>query len=130
VKRATKGTTPKASQLITKYISDTGDWRGTTLAKLRKIILEASPELVEEWKWGSPVWSQNGPVCSAGAFKGHVKLNFFRGASLKDPQRLFNAGLDAKTMRAIDFHQGGKIDASAIKALVRAAVAQNASGME
>lgn len=130
MKRATKGTTPKASQMITKYISDTGDWRGTTLAKLRRIILEASPELVEEWKWGSPVWSHNGLVCSAGAFKGYVKLNFFKGASLKDPKRLFNAGLGAKTMRAIDFNQGDKIDAPAVKALVRAAVAQNASGME
>jgi hypothetical protein len=116
--------------MITKYISDTGDWRGTKLAKLRRIILEASPELVEEWKWGSPVWSHNGLVCSAGAFKGYVKLNFFKGASLKDPKRLFNAGLGAKTMRAIDFNLGDKIDAPAVKALVRAAVAQNASGME
>ena len=117
----------KASQLITGYIASHDDWRGTTLARLRAIIREASPELAEEWKWGSPVWAHNGLVCAASAFKDHVKVNFFKGATLKDPKRTFNAGLDAKAMRSIDFHQGDKIDAAALKSLVKAAVAQNAS---
>jgi hypothetical protein len=82
----------------------------------------------EEWKWGSPVWAHNGLVCAASAFKDHVKVNFFKGATLKDPKRTFNAGLDAKAMRSIDFHQGDKIDAAALKALVKAAVAQNVPG--
>ncbi len=125
MKKPAASSRSKRSQLITAYITALGDWRGTMLTKLRKIILEASPDLSEEWKWGSPVWTHNGLVCAASAFKDHVKVNFFKGASLKDPKSLFNAGLDAKTMRSVDFHQGDKIDAPALKAMVRAAVTYN-----
>ncbi len=125
MKKPAPGPNSTASKLITGYIASHDDWRGTILARLRTIIREASPELAEEWKWGSPVWTHNGLVCAASAFKDHVKVNFFKGATLKDPKRTFNAGLDAKAMRSIDFHQGDKIDAAALKALVRAAVAQN-----
>ncbi len=117
-----------ASQLITKQIAGLGDWRGKMLARLRKLILEADPDIAEEWKWGTAVWTHNGLVCSAGAFKDHVKVNFFKGASLKDPKRLFNAGLDAKATRAIDFSEGDEIDTTALKDLIRAAVAHNLSG--
>src|SRR5262245_25095588 len=102
-----------------------GDWRGKMFARLRELILDAAPEITEEWKWGTAVWTSNGLVCSAGAFKDHVKLNFFKGASLKDPKHLFNAGLDAKATRAIDFAEGAKIDTAAVKDLIRAAVAHN-----
>jgi hypothetical protein len=95
------------------------------LARIRKIVLEAVPGIAEEWKWGTPVWTHNGLVCAASAFKEHVKINFFKGASLKDPRRLFNAGLDAKTMRSIDFHQGERIDTAALAGLVKAAAAMN-----
>ncbi len=117
-----------ASQQITKQIADLTDWRGNCLAQLRTLILEADPDIAEEWKWGTAVWSHQGMVCSAGAFKDHVKLNFFKGASLKDPQHLFNAGLDAKATRAIDFSEGDAIDAAALKELVRSAVTLNLSG--
>jgi hypothetical protein len=127
MKKPVASSSSKPSQLITSYITTLGDWRGSMLAKLRKLILEASPELSEEWKWGSPVWTHNGLVCAASAFKDHVKVNFFKGAFLKDPKRLFNAGLDAKTMRSVDFHRGDKIDAPALKAMIRAAVAYNAT---
>ena len=120
------GLTP--GQLITKQIAELDGWRGEMLARLRKLTLEAVPDITEEWKWDTVVWSHNGLVCSAGVFKDHVKLNFFKGASLKDPQGLFNAGLDAKATRAIDFSEGDDIDASAVKELVRAAVAYNMSG--
>ena len=116
-----------AAQLITDLIEELGDWRGELLARLRAMILDAVPGITEEWKWSTAVWASNGLVCSAGAFKDHVKLNFFKGASLEDPKHLFNAGLDAKATRAIDFHEGAKIDASALKTLVRAAVALNES---
>src|SRR5262245_29159396 len=125
MKKTPKEGGPNASQRITDLIAELGDWRGKVLARLRKITLDAAPDLTEEWKWGTAVWTNKGLVCSAGAFKDHVKLNFFKGASLKDPKRLFNAGLDAKATRAIDFHEGDAIDASALKALVRAAVAYN-----
>jgi len=118
------GLTP--SQQITRRIEELPDWRGKMLTRLRKLVLEAAPGITEDWKWDSPVWSHNGPVCAAGAFKDHVKLNFFKGASLKDPKRLFNAGLDAKATRAIDFLQADTIDAPALKDLIRAAVALNA----
>jgi hypothetical protein len=98
------------------------------IARLRKLILEAAPELTEEWKWDTPVWSHKGNVVAAGVFKDHVKLNFFKGASLNDPKGLFNAGLDAKATRAIDFVENEDIAESALKDLVRAAVAHNASG--
>jgi len=114
-----------ASQLITNQIADLNDWRGTMLAQLRKLIHEADPELTEEWKWNTAVWTRNGLVCAAGAFKDHVKLNFFQGASLKDPKHLFNAGLEAKATRAIDFGEREKLNTSALKDLIRAAVAHN-----
>ena len=114
------------SLLITMYIDELGDWRTATLTRLREIILRASPDVTEAWKWSHPVWEANGLVCVAGAFKGHVKLTFSKGASLKDPKRLFNASLEGRTWRAIDFHQGDKIDAAGLKGLVRDAVALNA----
>ena len=117
----------KPSQLITNQIAELGDWRGRMLARLRKLILEAVPDITEEWKWNTGVWTHNGLVCSAGSFKDHVKINFFKGASLQDPKGLFNAGLDAKTTRAIDFNEGDEIDASALKDLVRGAVVLNGS---
>jgi hypothetical protein len=127
MKKASKRSSSNPSQLITNQIAELADWRGKMLARLRKLILEAAPDIAEEWKWGTAVWTRNGLVCSAGAFKDHVKLNFFKGASLKDPKGLFNAGLDAKATRAIDFGEGDTIDASGLKALIRAAVAQNLS---
>src|SRR5690349_12669810 len=113
---------------ITNLIAELADWRGAMLARLRQLILEADPALVEEWKWDTPVWSRSGNVVAAGAFKDHVKLNFFKGAALPDPHGLFNAGLDAKASRAIDLHEGDDIDKSALQELVRAAVAHNLSG--
>ena len=120
------GMTP--SQLISNQIAELTDWRGEMLARLRELILEAAPDVTEEWKWDSPVWSQNGLVCSAAAFKDHVKLNFFKGASLKDPQGLFNSGLDAKATRSIDFYAGDDIDEAVLTDLIRAAVVYNLSG--
>jgi hypothetical protein len=120
-----KGPTP--SQQIDNHIKQLGDWRGKLVARLRKLILEAAPELAEEWKWGTPVWSMKGNVVSAGAFKDHVKLNFFKGASLKDPKKLFNAGLDAKATRAIDFREADKLNESALKELVRQALSLNSA---
>lgn len=117
-----------ASQQITKYISETKDWRGKVLAQLRKLVTAAAPEITEEWKWGTPVWTQNGMVCAAGVFKDHVKLNFFKGALLADPKKLFNSGLDAKATRAIDFAEGDNLDEAALKQLVRAAVGLNKGG--
>jgi len=119
---------PAASRQITNYIAEVGGWRGQLLGRLRKLIQAAGPELIEEWKWGSPVWSHAGNVLSTSAFKDHVKINFFKGAALPDPAGLFNAGLEAKTMRAIDFHEGDSPNEAALKALIRAAIAQNAAG--
>ncbi len=118
----------EASQLITRHIAELDDWRGKVLARVRKLILTADPDIVEEWKWGTPVWSRKGNVVSAGAFQDHVKINFFKGASLPDPHSLFNAGLEAKATRAIDLHEGDKLNEPALKELVRAAVAYNLSG--
>jgi hypothetical protein len=115
------------SQLITNQIAELSDWRGKTLAWLRKLILDTDPEIQEEWKWGSAVWSRTGMICSAGVFKDHVKLNFFKGASLEDPKGLFNAGLDAKATRAIDFSEGSDVDEAALKDLIRAAIVHNMS---
>jgi hypothetical protein len=117
-----------ASQHIDNYIKELTDWRGKLLARLRKLILAADPNLTEEWKWDTPVWSYKGNVVAGGVFKDHVKLNFFKGASLDDPKGLFNAGLDAKASRAIDFGENDNIDEAALKNLVRAAAAQNTSG--
>lgn len=117
-----------ASQQIDNYINGLTDWRGKMVARLRSLIREADPELTEEWKWDTPVWSHKGNVVAAGVFKDHVKLNFFKGASLEDPQGLFNAGLDAKATRAVDIAEGENINESALKELVRAGVAYNTSG--
>jgi hypothetical protein len=117
-----------ASQLITNQIAELADWRGEMLARLRQLVLEAAPDITEEWKWGTAGWSQKGMVCSAGVFKDHVKLNFFKGASLEDPQGLFNAGLEAKATRAIDFSEDDELDTPALKDLIRAAVAYNVAG--
>ena len=117
-----------ASQQIDTYIQGMDDWRGMMIARLRKLILDAAPELTEEWKWDTPVWSHKGNVVAAGVFKDHVKLNFFKGASLEDPRGLFNAGLEAKATRAIDIAEGEEIDEVALKELVRTAVAYNATG--
>ncbi|MGA8049081.1 MAG: DUF1801 domain-containing protein [Burkholderiales bacterium] len=118
-----------ASELIDKRIAELGDWRGETLSKMRKLIKEADPDVVEEWKWmGTPVWSHDGIICTGESYKSIVKLTFAKGASLKDPAKLFNASLDGNVRRAIDIHEGEKVDASAFKALIRAAVALNTSG--
>ena len=128
MKKASTPSTSDDSKRITAYITAHDDWRGPMLAKIRKVVLGAVPGIAEEWKWGTPVWSRNGLVCAASAFKGHVKINFFKGASLKDPEGLFNAGLDAKAMRSIDFHQADEIDAGGLASLVKAAAAINALG--
>jgi len=121
------GADSKASQRITNMIAELADWRGKLLVRLRKLILDAAPDVTEEWKWNTAVWTSNEMICAAGAFKDHVKLNFFRGASLKDPKHLFNAGLDAKATRAIDFTERDKINETALKALIREAVAYNST---
>lgn len=113
------------SEQITTYISGFADWRGKMLTDLRKLFVKAEPGFIEEWKWGVPVWSLNGNVLAAAAFQEHVKINFFKGASLDDPHGLFNAGLDAKATRAIDFHKGDKLNSAALTELVHAAVALN-----
>jgi len=118
-----------ASKLISDRIAELGDWRGDTLARMRALIREADPEVVQEWKWmGNPVWSDDGGICTGESYKSIVKLTFFKGASLKDPAKLFNSSLDGNVRRAIDIHEGEEIDANAFKALIRAAVALNASG--
>jgi len=114
-----------ASRLIDQRIRDLGGWRGETLARMRALILETDPEMTEEWKWSTPVWSHNGIVCTGEAYTKVVKLTFARGASIPDPSRLFNSSLEGNTRRAIDIHEGEKVDAGAFKALVKAAVAQN-----
>jgi hypothetical protein len=108
---------------ISQYIDSLTDWRGKVLGRIRRLIAEASPELVEEWKWSTPVWTCNGNVVAVGSFQDHVKVNFFEGASLNDPGKLFNAGLEAKASRAIDLGKGDRLDEAAFKALVKAAVA-------
>src|SRR5262245_41434178 len=113
----------KPSEQITNHIHELADWRGKMLARLRKLILDAAPDIVEEWKWNTPVWSRNKNVVAVGAFQDHVKVNFFQGASLNDPHGLFNAGLEAKTTRAIDIYKGDIINEAALKELIREAVA-------
>ena len=120
---------PSASKLISKRIADLADWRGGTLGRMRKLIKAADPDVVEEWKWmGTPVWSHDGIICTGESYKSVVKLTFARGASLKDPARLFNASLDGNVRRAIDIHEGEEVNASAFKALIRQAAALNSSG--
>jgi hypothetical protein len=118
-----------AAELISKRIAELGDWRGETLGRMRKLIKAADPDAVEEWKWrGTPVWSHDGIICTGESYKKIVKLTFAKGASLKDPARLFNASLDGNVRRAIDIHEGEDVDEAAFKALVRQAVALNGSG--
>ena len=117
-----------ASEFISKKITGLGDWRGKTLSRMRKLIKEADPDVVEEWKWmGTPVWSHDGIICTGESYKAVVKLTFAKGASLKDPARLFNASLDGNLRRAIDIHEGEAVGESAFKALIRQAVALNSS---
>jgi len=118
-----KGKSP--SQAIDARIEELGDWRGETLARLRGLIKAADPEVVEEWKWGGPVWSHDGIICTGESYKSTVKLTFAKGAAVKDPSRLFNSSLEGNVRRAIDFREDGKVDEKAFKALIRAAVAVN-----
>jgi hypothetical protein len=116
------------SHLIDARISELGDWRGETLARIRNLIKQADPEVIEEWKWrGVPVWEHAGIICTGETYKNVVKVTFAKGASLEDPSALFNSSLEGNTRRAIDFHEGDKIDEAALKALIRAAVALNRS---
>ncbi len=117
-----------ASELISARIAELGDWRGSTLRRVRKLIQEADPGITEEWKWGVPVWSRDGIICTGESYKKAIKLTFAKGASLSDPATLFNSSLDGKVRRAIDIHEGETIDESAFKNLIRAAVALNQSG--
>ena len=115
-----------ASELIDERIAELGDWRGDTLSRMRKLIKEADPDVVEEWKWmGTPVWSHDGIICTGESYRSIVKLTFLKGASLKDPAKLFNASLEGNARRAIDIHEGEEVDAGAFKALIRAAIALN-----
>jgi hypothetical protein len=117
-----------ASQLIDQRIAELADWRGATLRRMRELIAAADPQVVEEWKWmGTPVWSHEGIICTGESYKEKVKLTFAKGASLEDPAKLFNASLEGNARRAIDIHEGEEVDAEAFKALIRAAVALNAS---
>lgn len=118
---------PSATELIDKKIAELGDWRGETLSRMRKLVKEAEPDVVEEWKWSTPVWSHDGIVCTGESYKSTVKLTFAKGASLADPAKLFNSSLEGNVRRAIDIRQGEVVDAVAFKALVGAAVALNAS---
>jgi hypothetical protein len=118
-----------ASELISKRIAELGDWRGKTLSRMRKLIRKADPKVVEEWKWmGTPVWSHDGILCTGETYKDKVKLTFAKGASLKDPKRLFNSSLDGNVRRAIDIPEGNEVDEAAFTALIRAAVALNSAG--
>ena len=120
-----KSATP--AKLIDARIKELGDWRGVTLGRLRSLVKQADPDVVEEWKWEVPVWSHDGLICTGEAYKNVVKMTFARGAALRDPAGLFNSSLEGNTRRAIDFREGGKIDERALKALVRAAVTLNKS---
>jgi hypothetical protein len=129
---ASQGQSP--SELISKRIAELGDWRGKILSRMRTLINEADPDVVEEWKWvkptkpGTPVWSHDGIICTGESYKSVLKLTFARGASLEDPARIFNSSLDGNVRRAIDIHEGDKVDESAFKGLIRAAVALNLKG--
>ena len=126
MKKSSATAGPLAASLIDRRIAELGDWRGETLSRMRKLIHEAEPEVVEEWKWmGTPVWSRDGILCTGESYKSIVKLTFAKGASLMDPKKLFNSSLEGNVRRAIDIHEGEKVDASAFKALIRAAAALN-----
>jgi hypothetical protein len=134
MKKSNASEDPAAAKMISKRIADLGDWRGKTLARMRKLIQAADPDVVEEWKWvkatnpGTPVWSHDGIICTGESYKEVVKLTFMNGAALKDPARLFNSSLDGNARRAIDIREGEVVDESAFKALIRQAVALNSSG--
>jgi hypothetical protein len=129
MKKSSVSHDPSASARISKRIAELGDWRGKALSRMRKLIKEADPDVVEEWKWmGTPVWSHNGIICTGESYKNVVKLTFAKGASLKDPARLFNSSLDGNVRRAIDIHEGEEVDESAFKTLICQAVAFNGSG--
>src|SRR5436190_18742118 len=134
MKKSGASQSQSASEPISKRIAELGDWRGETLSRMRKLMKEADPDVVEEWKWvkpkspGTPVWSHDGIICTGESYKNVVKLTFAKGASLNDPARLFNSSLEGNVRRAIDIHEREEIDASAFKALVRQAVALNSSG--
>jgi hypothetical protein len=129
VKKRAPHETGSPSELIDARIRELDDWRGETLARLREVVKQADPEVVEEWKWrGTPVWSHDGIICTGETYKSVVKMTFAKGASLEDPSGLFNSSLEGNVRRAIDFHEGDKIDEQALQALVRSAVALNTSG--
>jgi len=134
MKKSSASQAPSASDLISDRIAELDDWRGKTLGRMRTLIKKADPDVVEEWKWvkptkpGTPVWSHDGIICTGESYKSVVKLTFAKGASLKDPARLFNSSLDGNVRRAIDIHEGEKVDESAFTALVREAVALNSAG--
>lgn len=129
MKKSEPGDSQSASELISKRITELGDWRGETLARIRELIQQADPDVVEEWKWmGTPVWSHDGIICTGESYKDKVKLTFIKGASLEDPASLFNASLDGNARRAVDIHEGDTIDESAFMTLIRQAVALNRSG--
>ena len=127
MKKSGAGQAPSASELISERIAELGDWRGETLGRMRKLIKVADPKVVEEWKWGNPVWSHDGILCTGETYKKVVKMTFAKGASLADPSGLFNSSLEGNVRRAIDFHEGDKPNEKALKALIRAAVALNQS---
>jgi hypothetical protein len=128
MKKSDSTASQPASELIDKRIADLADWRGKTLSRMRQLIKEADPDVVEEWKWmDTPVWSHDGIICTGESYKSIVKLTFAKGASLEDRAKLFNSSLDGNTRRAIDIHEGEQVDAAAFKDLIRAAVALNAS---
>src|SRR5262245_8348139 len=127
MKKSGSQKTKSPSQLIDARIKELGDWRGKMLSRLRALVKEADPEVVEEWKWRVPVWSHDGLICTGEAYKHVVKMTFAKGAALKDPSGLFNSSLEGSTRRAIDFHEGEQIDEAALKTLVRAAVTLNKS---
>jgi hypothetical protein len=129
MKQTDSAENPAASQLIDERIAELGDWRGATLGRMRRLIKEAVPDVVEEWKWrGTPVWSRDGILCTGESYKAVIKLTFAKGAALPDPAGLFNASLDGNVRRAIDIHEGEEIDVQAFKALILAAAALNGSG--
>jgi hypothetical protein len=131
VKKSKAGGDQSAAEKITARIAELGDWRGATLQRMRTLIRQADPDVIEEWKWmGTPVWAHDGIICTGESYKSVVKLTFAKGASLKDPKRLFNASLEGNTRRAIDIHEGETVAESAFKALIREAVTLNSSGKQ
>jgi len=129
MKKSTTNQSQPAAELISKRIVELGDWRGKTLGQMRKLIKQADPKVVETWKWmGTPVWEHDGIICTGESYKTVVKFTFAKGASLKDPSRLFNSSLEGNTRRAIDIHEGEKVNESAFKTLIRQAAALNSSG--